>query len=142
MGELEQRNKAIVERFGQAQSARRLDLLEELIEPAFVRHCQATPYLDIRSRDEFMQFMQDDWAAVTDGRIAPRLMLAEGDYVAVHGEYTGKQTGQWGPVPPTNLPFVLDFLAIFRLHSGRIAELWITWDNLALLSQLGQWPPG
>lgn len=29
----------------------------------------------------------------------------------------------------------LDFGAIFRLHDGRIAELWVIWDNMAALAQ-------
>jgi predicted ester cyclase len=70
-----------------------------------------------------------------------RFLLAEGEYVAFYNTYAGTQTGQWGPIPPTNKRFELEISGVFRIAGGQIAELWITWDNLALLTQLGQWPP-
>jgi hypothetical protein len=73
MGELELRNKRIVERFGEAQAIHRLDLLDDLMAPDFVRHCQATPWLQIHSREDFKRFLEQDWAAVPDGCIIPSL---------------------------------------------------------------------
>lgn len=141
MGQLEERNKLIVERFGEAQASHRLDLLDDLMAPGFVRHCQATPWVQIHSREDFKRFLEQDWRAVPDRRITPSLLVAEGDYVALFASYSGTQTGQWGPIPPSNRQFQLDFSGVFRLAGGKLAELWITWDNLALLTQLGQWPP-
>jgi predicted ester cyclase len=141
MGEPEERNKLIVERFGEAQASRRLDFLDDLMAPDFVRHCQATPWVQIHSREDFKRFLEQDWGAVPDGRITPSLLVAESDYVALFGSYSGTQTGQWGPIPPSNKRFQLDFSGVFRLAGGKILELWITWDNLTLLTQLGHWPP-
>ena len=58
MGDLEEQNKSIVQRFGEAQSNRRLDLLDELVAPDFVRHCQATPWVEIRSRETSSGFFR------------------------------------------------------------------------------------
>jgi predicted ester cyclase len=141
MKDLEQANKSIVKRFGEAQSSHRLDLLDELLTPDFVRHCQATPWVQIRSREAFKQFLEEDRAAVPDGCITPRLFIAEGNLVGFYCTYSGTQTGKWGPFPPSNRRFELDFSGVFRLAEGKIAELWVTWDNLALLTQLGHWQP-
>lgn len=35
----------------------------------------------------------------------------------------------------------LDIGALFCVEAGQIAELWITWDNLAALAQLRHFPP-
>jgi len=35
----------------------------------------------------------------------------------------------------------LDVSGVFRLRDGKLAELWVTWDNLAALAQLGHFPP-
>ena len=141
MGDLEEQNKSVVRRFGEAQRNRRLDLLDELVAPDFVRHCQATPWLQIRSREEFKRFLEEDWKAVPDGTISERLLVAEGDYVAMYVQYSGTHTGQWGPIAPSHKRFELDCIGVIRLAGGKIAELWITWDNVAVLTQLGQWPP-
>jgi hypothetical protein len=35
----------------------------------------------------------------------------------------------------------LPFIGILRLAEGKIAEIWVEWDNLNALSQLGHFPP-
>ena len=35
----------------------------------------------------------------------------------------------------------VDMGALFRIADGRIAELWVTWDNMSALGQLGHFPP-
>jgi predicted ester cyclase len=46
-----------------------------------------------------------------------------------------------GPLPPSGRKARFDYAGVFRIETGRIAELWITWDNMTVLSQLGH-PPG
>ena len=46
-----------------------------------------------------------------------------------------------GDFPATGNAVQAPFLAMFRIESGRIAELWVEWDNVAMLSQLGLFPP-
>ena len=45
------------------------------------------------------------------------------------------------PIPPSENDTELDISGVVRIADGKIAELWITWDNLAVLTQLGHWPP-
>ena len=53
-------------------------------------------------------------AAAPDGKVGYEMgvMVAEGDYVMVHGRYTG-----WAPTP-------LVVIDIFRIEHGKIAEHW------------------
>jgi hypothetical protein len=37
-------------------NTRQLDALDEVVASTFVRHCQATPNLDVRSLEEFKRF--------------------------------------------------------------------------------------
>lgn len=141
MGDLEDRNKSLVQRFGKALNNHESDLLDDLVAPDFVRHCQATPWLEVRGLDALKRFLEEDRAAVPDGRTTARFIVAEGEHVAMYGTYAGRQSGQWGPIPPSDKPFELDVSGVFRIADGRIAELWITWDNLSLLRQLGHGPP-
>lgn len=61
--------------------------------------------------------------------------------VAARFTYTGTQTGPMGEFPATGQRVEAPFLAIFRLEAGQVAELWVEWDNLAMLTQLGLFPP-
>ena len=76
-----------------------------------------------------------------DARTNAQFLIAEGDLVAIYGTYAGTQTGSWGPLPPSGKRFELDISGVFRVAHGKIAELWVTWDNLAALAQLGHVPP-
>jgi predicted ester cyclase len=140
MGALEDENKSVVRRFAEALSRHDVSLLDELVAPDFVRHCQASPWVNVRSLEEFKQFLEEDWKGVPDAIATGRLLVAEGDLVAVFSTYSGTQTGQWGPIPPTGKRVEFDYAAVLRVAGGKIAEMWITWDNLAILTQLGVMP--
>jgi predicted ester cyclase len=141
MGELENQNKSVVRRFGEALNSHNLDSLNDIVAPEFVRHCQASPWVNVRSLLEFKQFLKDDWAGVPDAKTTAQFLVAEGDLVALYFTYAGTQTGQWGPLPPTGKRVEFDASGVFRISAGKISELWITWDNLAIMAQLGQLPP-
>ena len=53
-------NKVLVRRFGEAMNTRQYQLLDELVAPDFRRHCQATPEVDIRSLEQFRDFLRQD----------------------------------------------------------------------------------
>ncbi len=87
------------------------------------------------------EFLKQDSASFPDSRITVGRMIAEGDLVAVQATYAGTQLGPMGPFPASGKPMTLEFAAIFRVQDGVLADLWVTWDNLAALTQLGYFPP-
>ena len=135
-----QENKVLVRRFEEAMNTRQLDLLDDIIAPNFVRHCQATPQLDIRSREQFKDFLRQDAAVFPDNTLTLTHLLAEGDLAAAWGTYEGTQMGQMGPFPASGKKARVDIGAVLRVENGNVAELWITWDNMTLVAQLGHLP--
>ncbi len=134
-------NKSLFNRFGEALNARNFDAIRDLLAPDFVRHCQATPDVVIKNREQFLEYLKMDAAVFPDSRQTAELIVAERDLVAFWLKYEGTQKGQMGPFPPSNKRMLLDVAGIFRIEKGKLAELWITWDNLASLAQLGHFPP-
>ena len=134
-------NKGIVRQFGEAVNNNNLDALDDIVAANFIRHSQATSDVKIRSLEEFKQFAKMSSESIPDMTGKIEIMVAEGDYVAVYATFTGTQTGQMGPFPAYNKKMESKTMAIFRLENGKIAELWIEWDNLAMLMQLGHFPP-
>lgn len=125
-----------------ALNAHRLDLLDELVTQDFVRHCQATPGVEVRNLQEFKDFQRQDAVAFPDSHQTLKHVIAEGNMVAAWATYEGTQTGTMGPFPASGKKMQVDFAAVFRVENGRLAELWVTWDNLAALAQLGHLAPG
>jgi steroid delta-isomerase-like uncharacterized protein len=134
-------NKDVVRRFGEAMNSRQLRLLDEIVSPDFVRHCQATPEVTVRNLEHFKEFLRQDAAAFPDSIQTLKHMVAEGDMVAVWVTYEGTQRGQMGPFPASGRRMRLDFGAFLRLENRKIAEMWVTWDNMAALRQLGHFAP-
>ena len=46
-----------------------------------------------------------------------------------------------GPFPPSGNRLQIPFVGILRIEDGKIAEIWVEWDNLNALMQLGHFPP-
>ena len=74
-------------------------------------------------------------------------LIADGDRIAFRTRERGTNTGPLRfarlPLPPTGKPFDIEAIFVFRIAGGRIAEVWMQRDDLAMLRQLGQlMPPG
>lgn len=133
-------NKALARRLGEAIDARQLDLLDDIVALNFIRHCQATPQVEVRNLQAFKEFLRQDATVFPDSRQTLRHIVAEGNLVAVWVTYEGTQRGPMGPFPPSGRRMQVDFGAVLRIEAGRIAEMWVTWDNMAALAQLGHLP--
>lgn len=135
-----EQNMEIVLAQARAYNERDVEGIRATVTPDLRRHCQATPEIDVRSADEFIAFAESDWQAFPDGRLEVDRMAAQGDLVGIFGRFIGTQMGPMGPFPASGKRAELDFGGVFRIENDRIAEIWITWDNLTALTQLGHWP--
>ena len=137
----EAQNKALANRFGEALNRKDFDAVRELLAHDFVRHSQATPGLEHANRDQFIEYLKADATTFPDEHQALVHVVAEGDLVAIWLVMEATQEGPMGPFPASHKRLRLDCSGIMRFSNGKLAELWITWDNLAALTQLGHFPP-
>jgi len=79
--------------------------------------------------------------SLPDQKVTTKILIAEGDKVAAYAIYSGTLSGPMGEFPATGKSTELNFITIFRIEEGRIAEIWVEWDNLTMLGQLGLFPP-
>ena len=61
--------------------------------------------------------------------------------MSVYATFRGTHQGQLGPFSWTGRSVEAKFLALFRVEDRQIAEIWVEWDNIATLTQLGLYPP-
>lgn len=134
-------NKDLVRRFAEVGNAADWDALAELVAEDFTRHSAATAGPPVTSREEFIRLQKSFLASFPDQTVKLERLIAEGDYVATLATYSGTQAGPMGELPATGKTVESPFLGLFRVEDGRIAELWVEWDNLAMLNQLGLFPP-
>jgi len=70
-------------------NSRRLEDLDDVIAPNFVRHCEAIPQLDIRSLEQFEDFLRQDAAMFPDNVQTFTQVVTEGGMVGVWAAYEG-----------------------------------------------------
>lgn len=129
-------HKELVRRFNAVCNERSFAKLDDLVLTTFTRHCQATPTVSVKSLVEFKTFLSADASTFPDAHVTFNQLIEEGDRVAFWGQYTGTQKGAMGPFEPSNKKVMLDVSGVFRIEGGKIAELWITWDNMSVFTQL------
>jgi steroid delta-isomerase-like uncharacterized protein len=136
----EERNRSVIRQFLAAWNRHDADALEEFVAPDVVRHCPATPDTRVTSVDDLKEFLRRDTAVFPDSTQTIMHTVAEGDLVAVWCTYEGTQQGAMGLIPVTGRRVMFEFAAMFRLKNGKIAEWWVTWDNLTILRALRHEP--
>lgn len=136
-------NKQIVRRVtAEGVNTGNLEVFQEMLAPNYARHSQATTEMpEIRGVEAMLDFLQGHFTAFPDWHEQIDLMIAEGDKVAYITTGTGTHTGPMGDVPPTGKKVEVVNYIIQRIEDGKIAETWVGWDNLAVLVQLGLFPP-
>ena len=134
-------SEAVVLQMIDAVNARDFDALDGLIAADVHRYSGATPDVAVRSLAEFKAFLHQDLVGVPDAVQEVNHIFSNGQMVAVHVTYKGTQSGPMGPFPPSNRRLELPFIGILRVEGGKISEIWVEWDNLNALSQLGHFPP-
>lgn len=137
-----EQNKAVIRRFMEAWNSRQPEVFDELVATDVVRHCEATPGLEVRCLDQLKEFLRLDTEVFPDSVQTIKHLVAEGNLVAAWVTYEGSQRGSMGPFPPSGARAQFDFGAVFRMDSGKIAEWWVTWDNMTILRALGHLPNG
>jgi predicted ester cyclase len=134
-------NKEIALAAFEVIAAGELDKLDEYVAADYVRHCQATPDVEVTSLQDFKDYLVREAGTIPEPELTVTHLIAEDNLVAFWAVYSGIQEGPMGPFPATGKKMELDFSGFHRLEGGKIVETWVTWDNLAALSQLGHFPP-
>ncbi len=138
----EERNRIAFQAFVDAQNDRDFERLDTLLTAEMVRHSQATPGMEtMKGVEPFKAYLEASTAEMPDWRIACPMTAAEGDLMGVWCTLHGTQEGPMGPYPASGKQMDLDFSGMLRFEGGKIAEWWVTWDNMAGLKQLGHMTP-
>jgi len=140
MSTTSEHNKDVIRRFWEVMNSHQLDGLDDLVATDVVRHCPATPDVEVRNLDQLKDFLRQNTEVFPDNIQTFTHLVAEGDLVGVWATYEGTQKGPMGPFPPSGIKARFDFGAIFRVENGKIMEWRVTWDNMAILQTLGHLP--
>ena len=134
-------SRRVVTEFGARLAAGDLSAFDDLVAEDFVNHAAGPQGRDgLRTTYAVLRRDLGDWTA------EEHQVLADGDRVVVHMTLQGRHVASTMPllagVPPTGTDVGWEFIHIWRVQDGRIAEHWACRDDLGLLRQLGARSPG
>ena len=78
--------------------------------------------------------------AFSDRRYEIHQVIGEGDTVVVYCTFSGRHTGEFMGLAPTNRPFAFRQVHIVRFQDGKAIEHWAVHDDLTFMRQLGAIP--
>src|SRR5205085_263834 len=134
-------NKAVIRRLIDGLNQKDVAVLDEVCTPDFVFHDPNNP--QVRSREDFKQWVTEFFAAFPDLHFSLEDILAEGDRVAYRYTLRATNTGSWGGATPTGKPVTFTAMSLSRFREGKSAEGWQNGDSLGMAQQLGMIPaPG
>jgi steroid delta-isomerase-like uncharacterized protein len=133
-------NKAIVRRVIEEFNQGNVAAMSESWTPDLVYHDPNNP--QVRVREEYKQFLTDYLAAIPT-QITLEDLIAEGDKGVARYTLRGTHQGQWRGAPPTGKSVTFTGTMTFLFADGKVAEIWVNYDILSLVQQLGLVPaPG
>ena len=94
-----------------------------------------------QNAEQYKGICQAYFAAFPDMHVTTNDVLAEGDKVVKVWTVNSTSKGDFMGIPATGKPMVVKGMEVFRIADGKIAELWVSMDNLGMLTQLGVIPP-
>ncbi len=134
---LEERNKELVRRMTEeVWNKGNHEIMDELFSADVVWHflpdgSKTTGLEELRDHVRNHRKAFPDWAEEI------KLIVAEGDLVAIHFISTGTNEGSFLGNPPTGKQIHVNEMTIYRIVEGKIVEQWLLPDLLSSNQQLG-----
>jgi len=110
-----------------------IGLLDTILTDDYVGHVNAHDIVGAEAAKGFIGGFLD---GIPDAFYDVKEILEQGDRVICRWRCTGTQSGVFYGMPITNKSIDVNGITIFRIASGKIAELWNVWDQYTLVEQL------
>jgi steroid delta-isomerase-like uncharacterized protein len=91
--------------------------------------------------EQYKGLCQAYFAAFPDMHVTTDYLVAEGDRVVKVWTVNSTHQGELMGIPASGKTIVIKGIEMFRIADGKIAELWVSMDDLGMMQQLGVIPP-
>ncbi|MCK5691577.1 MAG: ester cyclase [Bacteroidales bacterium] len=132
------KNKDFIQAFNEDfWNKQNLAAFEKYFTADFISHY---PEGDLNS-EQVKGLCQAYFSAFPDLHITTNDLIAEGDKVTKVWTAHCTHKGDFMGIPATGKRIVVTGIEVFRIADGKIAENWVSMDNLGMMQQLGVIPP-
>lgn len=127
--------KAIIRRLVELVNEGKLDALDQIFAPGYVRH-DPSDLLHEAGIAEYRAAFARIRRAFPDARWTIEDLLEDGDRVMARASFRGTHEGPFFHIAPSGKVVTYPILGIYRIENGRIAEDWHIFDALGLWQKL------
>lgn len=138
---MERDNAALARRWYDLFNGADLDVIDAIVAPDFVSHAPGTGTAQ-RGPASVRAFFGWYSATCADARWTIDDLIVAGDKVVVRGRGESIYVGGWHGIPATGQRVTESCITIFRVHGGKIREMWFEASDLHVAYQLGAFSPG
>jgi len=137
---VEEQNKELILRMSrEVWNQGNLESLDEMFSDDFVLHFLPGDS-EIKGREAAKANFREHREAFPNWTESIKLVIAAGEYVAIHFASSGTNLGPFAGNPPTGRQIHINEVSIFRVVDGKITEQWLLPDLRSLHEQLGLSP--
>lgn len=131
--------KEIVAQFIQSTNERDWVKAKALLHEKVQRHSSTYGVKPVLNRGHLIDFHKEEVIVFPDSRETIDFMVEEGDMVAARIHFLGSQLGMLGQFPPSDKILDAYFNCFFKVLDNMIVEIWVEYDQLNSLIQLGHY---
>jgi steroid delta-isomerase-like uncharacterized protein len=134
-----QENKRVVLRlFNEAMNNRNLSIINEVFDGRSIHHGFTYPVV---GPDGFKELLHQFLNGFPDMKIEVEKAVAEDDFVATRGTWTGTHDGDFMGIAGTGKSVKVGYIDMWRMENGKCVENWVQMDIAGLMQQVGATTP-
>ena len=124
--------------FDACETGKGWDVCKAWCTPRATFAAQAEPLADVRTLQQYTDWMQGLLTVLTDGGYEVKSFAtdAERNNVCAYGVFTGTHLAG-GPIPPTGKTTRTDYVYVMQFDGGKIAHVTKIWNAGLALKELG-----
>ncbi len=125
--------------FEACEAGKGWEVCKEYCKPNATFSAQAEPLADIKSLDQYADWMKAVTGILPDARYELKSMATDEKRrnVCAYGVFMGTHTGPGGPCPPTGKSTKTDYVYVMEFEGDKIRHMTKIWHSGLALKELG-----
>ncbi len=95
------------------------------------------PRMTVEGKKEYVELISQYMNIVTDSKMVVHKLVEENDQVACYGQLTGRHTGAYNDIQPTQNQVTVQLMAFIEFKDGKIYSETEVFDELGFLQDMG-----
>jgi predicted ester cyclase len=115
------------------------DACQVYCEPDASFSAQAEPLADVRTLEQYAEWMKGLMQTLPDGRYELKSFATDADRqsVCAYAVFSGTHTGDGGPCPPTGKSLSSDYVYVMEFVGDKIRHMTKIWNSGLAMKELG-----